>query len=348
MYLDLLHEKIHHRLEELQLARRPPRNIWCPARARCSRPCRRAGLKLYLASGTDQDYMREEARLLDVDRYFDGGVYGALDDYKSFSKKILIQQADRDGRVPRRRVPGLRRRLRRDREREGSRRRGGGRRHRRAGMPGGRRVEAPAPGRRGRGLHHSQFPLPSANCCTRCSPMGSKYELFDRSRLRDQAAGRARARPAPRSLAGARRSPAPPFSHPQLAEVAPRAIARAAAGAARILMMGAHVLRAGVNRHDHRPDGARLHRPHRHERRRRHPRLRTGAHRRHHRKRGALHPHRRVRPVARDRRAERLDLRGRARWASAWARTSAGASTPAISRTATSASWPRPTGARCP
>ena len=34
----------------------------------------------------------EEARLLDVDRYFDGGVYGALDDYKSFSKKILIQR----------------------------------------------------------------------------------------------------------------------------------------------------------------------------------------------------------------------------------------------------------------
>src|SRR6266851_3657909 len=35
---------------------------------------------------------REEARLLDVDRYFDGGVYGALDNYKSFSKKILIQR----------------------------------------------------------------------------------------------------------------------------------------------------------------------------------------------------------------------------------------------------------------
>jgi 3-deoxy-D-manno-octulosonate 8-phosphate phosphatase KdsC-like HAD superfamily phosphatase len=47
---------------------------------------------MYLASGTDQIYMREEARLLDVDRYFDGGVYGALDDYKAFSKRILIQR----------------------------------------------------------------------------------------------------------------------------------------------------------------------------------------------------------------------------------------------------------------
>ena len=50
------------------------------------------GLSMYLASGTDEVYMKEEARLLDVTRYFDGGVYGALDDYKSFSKAILIQR----------------------------------------------------------------------------------------------------------------------------------------------------------------------------------------------------------------------------------------------------------------
>ena len=36
--------------------------------------------------------MHEEARLLGVIPYFDGGVFGALDDYKSFSKKILIQR----------------------------------------------------------------------------------------------------------------------------------------------------------------------------------------------------------------------------------------------------------------
>jgi hypothetical protein len=35
--------------------------------------------------------MKEEARLLDVERYFDGGVFGALDDYESFSKGILIR-----------------------------------------------------------------------------------------------------------------------------------------------------------------------------------------------------------------------------------------------------------------
>jgi phosphoglycolate phosphatase-like HAD superfamily hydrolase len=49
------------------------------------------GYKMYLASGTDDAYMQEEARLLDVHRYF-AGVHGALDDYKSFSKAILIQR----------------------------------------------------------------------------------------------------------------------------------------------------------------------------------------------------------------------------------------------------------------
>ena len=36
--------------------------------------------------------MKEEADLLDVTRYFDGGVYGAQDDYKAFSKRMLIER----------------------------------------------------------------------------------------------------------------------------------------------------------------------------------------------------------------------------------------------------------------
>ena len=54
------------------------------------------GFTMYLASGTDQVYMREEAELLDFSKYFDGNVFGALDDYKSFSKKILIEKIIRE------------------------------------------------------------------------------------------------------------------------------------------------------------------------------------------------------------------------------------------------------------
>ncbi|HUJ21566.1 MAG TPA: HAD family hydrolase [Bryobacteraceae bacterium] len=91
-YLERLHKKIHHRLEELETGAASPEKYLVPGARRLLEALYARGLKMYLASGTDQIYMRREARLLDVDRYFEGGVFGALDDYKSFSKKILIQQ----------------------------------------------------------------------------------------------------------------------------------------------------------------------------------------------------------------------------------------------------------------
>jgi phosphoglycolate phosphatase-like HAD superfamily hydrolase len=90
-YLERLHERIRDRLEELRGGADPEKYLVPGARALLE-SLKERGLKMYLASGTDQAYMREEARLLDVTRYFGGGVYGALDDYKSFSKRILIQQ----------------------------------------------------------------------------------------------------------------------------------------------------------------------------------------------------------------------------------------------------------------
>jgi phosphoglycolate phosphatase len=92
MYLDKLHVKIHHRLEELESGTASPEKYLVPGARELLKALATRGLKMYLASGTDQVYMRKEAHLLDVDRYFTGGVFGALDDYKSFSKKILIQQ----------------------------------------------------------------------------------------------------------------------------------------------------------------------------------------------------------------------------------------------------------------
>jgi phosphoglycolate phosphatase-like HAD superfamily hydrolase len=90
MYLDRLHARIRHRLEELRRQEVSPDKYLVPGARALIEALRERGLQLYLASGTDQPYMRAEADLLDVARYFDGRVYGALDDYKSFSKKILI------------------------------------------------------------------------------------------------------------------------------------------------------------------------------------------------------------------------------------------------------------------
>jgi phosphoglycolate phosphatase-like HAD superfamily hydrolase len=92
MYLDRLHERIAHRLQELRSGQVAPDRYLVPGARPLLEALRERGLKMFLASGTDQEYMRDEANLLDVSKYFDGGVYGALDDYKSFSKRILIQK----------------------------------------------------------------------------------------------------------------------------------------------------------------------------------------------------------------------------------------------------------------
>jgi phosphoglycolate phosphatase len=92
MYLDLLWERIRGRVEELRSGHVPPEKYMVPGSRELLESLKARGLKMYLASGTDEQYMKEEARLIDVDKYFDGGVYGALDDYKSFSKKIIVQR----------------------------------------------------------------------------------------------------------------------------------------------------------------------------------------------------------------------------------------------------------------
>ncbi|MSV27424.1 MAG: hypothetical protein EXQ52_01575 [Bryobacterales bacterium] len=78
--------------------------------------------------------------------------------------------------------------------------------------------------------------------------MGSKYETFDRSRLLIKPlAERTHDLQLDRWLA--LDDPTPAFEHPQLTDLARRLGGAREHGAARILMMGAHVLRAGINRH---------------------------------------------------------------------------------------------------
>ncbi|MGH9672489.1 MAG: HAD family hydrolase [Bryobacteraceae bacterium] len=92
LYLDRLWERIRHRVEELKSGDASPEKYHVPGTGSLLEALRDRGLRMYLASGTDEAYMKEEARLLGVTEFFDDRVYGALDDYKSFSKAILIQR----------------------------------------------------------------------------------------------------------------------------------------------------------------------------------------------------------------------------------------------------------------
>ncbi len=95
IYSDRLMEKIKDRRDGLRAGRIAPDEMIVPGGRRLVESLKQRGLTLYLASGTDHQFMSEEAALLGLDQHFDG-VYGALDDYKSFSKKILIEKLIRE------------------------------------------------------------------------------------------------------------------------------------------------------------------------------------------------------------------------------------------------------------
>jgi phosphoglycolate phosphatase len=100
MYLDRLDVVIADRIAELRGGRCSPDKYLVPGTRALLETLRERGMTLYLASGTDEVYMKAEADLLDVTRYFDGGVYGALDDLNAFSKRMLVQRIVR--------MPGIR------------------------------------------------------------------------------------------------------------------------------------------------------------------------------------------------------------------------------------------------
>ena len=76
-----------------------PTNCWSTARARCLDELQRRGLPLYLASGTDEVFVKQEAELLDVARYFGPHIYGARTITRQFSKKMVIDRILRENRI---------------------------------------------------------------------------------------------------------------------------------------------------------------------------------------------------------------------------------------------------------
>lgn len=58
------------------------------------------GLTLYLASGTDEEFVKTEAALLGVADYFGRHIYGAQDNYQQFSKRMVIERILRENHIP--------------------------------------------------------------------------------------------------------------------------------------------------------------------------------------------------------------------------------------------------------
>ena len=78
IYLDRLWTRISGRVEGLRNGSLHPDQFTVPGSRELLEALRERGLQLYLASGTDDANVKEEAALLDLAKYFDGRVSTAL------------------------------------------------------------------------------------------------------------------------------------------------------------------------------------------------------------------------------------------------------------------------------
>lgn len=99
-YLRRLDQRIAHRIDGIRAGRLQRDSSLVFGTRSLLEQLKARGLALYLASGTDDRYVKEEAELLDLTRYFGPHVYGALDDFKKFSKKMVIDRILHENNVP--------------------------------------------------------------------------------------------------------------------------------------------------------------------------------------------------------------------------------------------------------
>jgi phosphoglycolate phosphatase len=99
-YLRRLDQRIHARLEGIRTGQIPAEKFLVFGARALLDDLKQRGMRLYLASGTDEQFVKQEAALLGMTDYFGTHIYGALDDYKSFSKKTVIERILRENRIP--------------------------------------------------------------------------------------------------------------------------------------------------------------------------------------------------------------------------------------------------------
>jgi phosphoglycolate phosphatase len=98
-YLRRLDDRIGRRLESLRTGACPADDYLVHGATALLEDLRERGLTLYLASGTDLPFVKREAELLGLNRYFGPHIYGAQDDYKTFSKKMVIERILRENAI---------------------------------------------------------------------------------------------------------------------------------------------------------------------------------------------------------------------------------------------------------
>jgi len=90
-YLDRLNKLISTRTAKLSRGELQPSDFTIKGAVGFLQRLRERGIRLYLASGTDEEDARREAHLLGYGELFDGGIYGARGDIHNDPKKAVLE-----------------------------------------------------------------------------------------------------------------------------------------------------------------------------------------------------------------------------------------------------------------
>ena len=102
LYLQELHGSVHQRLAKVARRERDPADYTIKGSVAFLKELRHRGVKLFLASGTDETHLRPEAAAMGYAELFDGGIYGAWDHTAEEPKKVVLGKilAQMNGAAP--------------------------------------------------------------------------------------------------------------------------------------------------------------------------------------------------------------------------------------------------------
>ncbi len=90
-YLRRLGVRIDERKARIRAGESTPDDLMVPGARTFLTALVNAGVELTLASGTELEFIREEARVLEIDHFFEGRIFGPGDDPHAFSKLQVMQ-----------------------------------------------------------------------------------------------------------------------------------------------------------------------------------------------------------------------------------------------------------------
>jgi phosphoglycolate phosphatase-like HAD superfamily hydrolase len=106
-YHDRLWQEVGARVEAVRTGAISAQVMTVPGTRELLESLQRQGIALYLASGTDLKYVQDEVQVLGLADYFGEHVYGALDDYRQFSKAMIVERIIRETQMPGKNLVGF-------------------------------------------------------------------------------------------------------------------------------------------------------------------------------------------------------------------------------------------------